>query len=277
MKYLFAILIAVCILAAPQVASAQVQPRGTIDLSASTFGFNPGDVYGPWFIQTFAFRTQAGRKDKPGATVTNRTDHDGGKISSSTAFGIDDYHNWSEKFFTYVSVGASSGNVLPRSQYYIEADPTIGDHLIFGAGYGVYNEPDGLTQHFLSIGPTVYFPHGNATVRYVPTWTTGQVSAPSYTANLSLGEEGKTVTSLTWQGGIAPQFVVNDPSVSNRFANKTSAMELVVRHWVNWRFGYHVGASFASQTDRLTGAKVYDSRGLTAGLFFGVGRLPPTP
>jgi len=250
------------------IASAQDEPKGTIDISAAVYGFTPGALYGPWDIPTIEGRTQAGLKDKPGFALTERTDQDGAATTRSTSFSIDDYHDWSAKFSTYASIGISSGTILPRSQYYIEADPKIGEHLIFGAGFGTYNEPNGLRQQYISIGPTFYFSGGNATLRYVPLWTTGQTSAPSFTANLSLGQEGKTVTSFSYQGGVQPLCVVSDPTISGRLGNKTTVLQMEVRHWLSPRLGYHMAGEVASQVDRLTGTMAYDQRGIIVGIFF---------
>jgi YaiO family outer membrane protein len=262
----------------PSPAPPEIIPAGTVTVSATTYGFDPGSVFGPWQFQTLEWRSAPIGRDTPGLNITNRTDRDGGIVTNSLAFGVDDYHNWTDKFFTYAAVSVASGNILPRSSVYVEADPKVGDNWIFAFGYGLYNNPDGIVQDYLDIGPSFYFPGGDATVRYIPLWTRGQVGAPSYSANLELGQDGRSMTTFSWQGGVEPLFAVNDPSIANRFSNRTNVFDVDFKHWINQRFGYHVGVDYASQSDRTTGANVYTRRGLTAGLFFGIGSATvPTP
>ena len=261
----------------PENPPSQTTPRSTVSFSDTIFGFTPGATYGPWRFETLDWRSAQIGRDTPGANLTHRTDHDGANVTHSTQFVADDYHMWTQKFFTYTALGIASGTILPKNSAYLEADTKIGSAWILAAGYGVYNNPDGLVQDYLNVGPSYYFPGGNATVRYIPLWTHGQVGAPSYTANLQLGNEGRFVTTLSWQGGVEPEFAVNDPSVANRFANRTTVFDIDFKKWQSPRFGYHLGFDYASQIARSTGENIYTRHGITAGLFFGIGSTTAPP
>ncbi|HVS46222.1 MAG TPA: YaiO family outer membrane beta-barrel protein [Verrucomicrobiae bacterium] len=249
------------------------QPATTVDLSASSVGFSPGSIYGPWQYVTLVARGVAGANDKPGITLVTRTDRDLDYGSGSTVV-VDDYHQFSPRLSAYASVQLSSGNLFPTRGAFLELDPVVATGLVAGFGYGVLATPDGLSQRYASIGPTLYFPHGNATLRYLPTWTLGQVFVSALYGNLSLGDEGRAVTSLTLQDGVEPAFDVNDPTSARRFQERTFVANLDYKRWLTPRLGYDLGVEYGHQVDRITGADVYTRRGFTLGFFFGIGHSP---
>jgi len=249
-------------------------PPTTIDLSLSSGSLQPGSSYGPWQFATLSARTTAG-KDKPGISVTTRRDGDAAAPSSGTTVSVDDYHQFSTKAFGYAAIQAASGSIFPTRGGYAEFDGTLREGLAFGAGAGISVDANGLVQRYASVGPTLYFAHGNATVRYLPVWTQGQVGASSWIADLSLGDEGRSVVSFHLQDGVAPAFAADDPTLSSRFANRSFVAGIGLRSWVTPRFGFTAGVEVGDERDRATGVEAYSRTSISLGMFVGVGRAKP--
>jgi len=273
MRAFFTLALACGLLAGTASAARADLPSTTIDLAVSTGSLQPGAVYGPWQFATLSARSIAGR-DKPGISLTTRRDGDAAAPSYGTSLAIDDYHQFSSATFGYASVQASSGSIFPTRGAYAEFDGTLREGLVLGAGAGIDVEPDGLVQRYVSVGPTVYFPHGNATARYLPLWTQGQVGASSWLANLSLGDEGRSVLSFDLQDGVAPAFSATDPTLASRFADRSFVLGVSLRRWLTPRLGWSAGLETGSERDRATGATAYTRTSVSLGLFVGVGHAP---
>jgi YaiO family outer membrane protein len=269
--------LAVALVAASWLPALADAPSTVFEVDASSIGFSPGAVYGPWQFLTFSGRTIVGPNDKPGFAIVTRADHDSAFPTSGTFFSVDDYHTFSPKLFGYVQLQSSSGTIFPRRGIFAEADPTVARNLVFAEGAGELVAYNGLVQRYLNVGPTLYFPHGNVTLRYLPLWTQGQVSASSFLGTLELGDEGRSTWTLTAQNGVEPAFEVNDPFVALSTQERTLVVDLTYRHWVTPRFGYLVAGELGDQHDRFTGAPVYARRGFTLGVFFGVGHAAAAP
>lgn len=259
--------------AAPASADS---PATTVDLSASTIGFSPGSIYGPWQYLTLDVRGVAGADDKPGFTLVTRADRDLDSDSGTTAV-FDDYHQVNPRLSVFASVQTSMGNLFPTRAAYLELDPVVATGFVMGVGYGALATPDGFSQHYVNVGPMLYFPHGNATIRYLPTWTPGQAASSAWLGNVSLGDTGRAIASLTLQDGTEPAFDVNDPTISQRFDDRTFVANLDYKRWVTSRLGYDLGVEYAHQVDRFTNADVYTRRGVTLGFFLGVGHSTTAP
>jgi YaiO family outer membrane protein len=262
--------------AAP-IVSASAAPSTVFEVDASSIGFTPGTTYGPWQFLTLSARTTAGPNDKPGVLVVTRADHDSALPTSGTLYSIDDYHTFSPTLSAYAQLQASSGTIFPRRGAYLELDPTVRTNLVVAVGSGELVAYDGLLQRYLNVGPVLYFPHGNATVRYVPLWTQGQVSASSLLGTLELGDEGRTTLTLTVQDGVEPAFDVGDPFVAATTQERVAVADLTYRHWLNPRFGYLVSGELGSTRNRFGGSFVSARRGLTLGVFFGAGHAAAPP
>lgn len=261
---------------AARPAAADV-PATLFEGSASSIGLQPGNVYGPWQFATFDVRSTAGSDDKPGFTFVARHDGDSGAPSSGTTGILDDYHQWTPRLFTYAQVEFSSGSLFPTRGAYLEADPTLVPNLVIAEGYGALETPIGLAQRYVNVGPEFYFPHGSVTVRYIPLWTQGQVGASSFEGDLSLGDEGSTLTTLTLQSGVVPAYAATNPAVAAQFQNRVLAANLSVKHWIDSRFGFELGVDAGDASDRFTGKSVYNSLGATLGVFVGVGHSQTMP
>ena len=258
-------------------------PATVIEVSASSIGLQPGNVYGPWQFATLDVRTTAGADDLPGFTLVTRHDLDSGAPSSGTSGILDDYHQWTPRLFTYAQIEFSSGTLFPTRGAYLEADPTVSPNVVIAEGYGVLDVPIGLvtpvdlTQRYVNVGPEFYFPNGSVTVRYIPLWTQGQVSASSLQGNLSFGNERSMLTTLSLQSGVLPAYAATNPAIAAEFQDRVLAANLSVKRWVSSRFGFELGVDAAHASDRFTGKSVYDSLGATLGVFVGVGHSSKMP
>jgi hypothetical protein len=156
-------------------------------------------------------------------------------------------------------------------------DPTVSTGLVLAEGYGALETPTGLSQTYVNVGPQLYFPHGSVTVRFIPLWTQGQAGASSIEGSLQLGDEGKTLTTLTLQNGIVPAYAPTNPLISDTVQDRVFAADLSVKHWIQPRLGFELGVNLSHATDRFSGANVYNSTGATVGVFVGVGHSTTLP
>ena len=259
------------VLCAPAAAD---EPATTFSLDGTTTAVTPGATYGPWDWMIAAYRTTVG-EDKPGLQIITRSDRDTGAPTSGTSYILDDYHQFSEHAYGYASLQLSSGQLFPTRGLYLEGDASVGNGVAFGTGVGWLANPDGSSQQFMSIGPTMYFPHGNATLRYLPLWTRGDMGASSFLAAATIGDESHTSATLTLQDGVVPAYAANQVLLTTGVSERAFAAELTTRHFITPRFGYDVGLSYANVTDRQTNTFEYSSYGFTFGLVWG--RPAPAP
>ncbi len=262
-------------LAALRLPAQADEPLATFSLEGTTTGVSPGTTYGPWDWMIGAYRTTIGN-DKPGLQLITRSDRDSATPTSATSYILDDYHQFSDHAYGYASLQLSSGEIFPTRGLYVEGDAAVATGVAFGTGIGWLANPDDTSQEFLSIGPTVYFPHGNATLRYLPLWTHGDMGASSFLASATVGDEGHTSATLTLQDGVEPAYVANQVLLTTGLAERAFAAELTTRHFITPRFGYDVGLSYANVTDRQTNAFIYRSLGFTFGLVWGRPAPPPS-
>jgi YaiO family outer membrane protein len=259
------------LLCAPAAAD---EPATTFSLDGTTTAVTPGATYGPWDWMIAAYRTTVG-EDKPGLQIITRSDRDTGAPTSGTSYILDDYHQFSEHAYGYASLQLSSGQLFPTRGLYLEGDASVANGVAFGTGVGWLANPDGSSQQFMSIGPTMYFPHGNATLRYLPLWTRGDMGASSFLAAATIGDESHTSATLTLQDGVVPAYAANQVLLTTGVSERAFAAELTTRHFITPRFGYDVGLSYANVTDRQTNTFEYSSYGFTFGLVWG--RPAPAP
>lgn len=283
--------------AVPNLAIRPRQTRvGELTIANRFDAFSsPGQAYGPWQTQLLEYQWQAGKRDIPSFTLLNRNDRDRNAFgqpvpSHSTAVYLDDYHNWSKSFFTYVQVMTSNGNILPNRLLYVEADQKFlrARNLVFAVGGSTYANPDGSTTRSLSIGPTLYERSMVYTVRYLPAAVSGSFSGfdnnglpvsgtmKSYGSGLELvaayNRPGSNQITATYLAGNQPGILVGTlGALPAQFTNiqRIGELDLTVKHWYRKDFGFIVGATFSSHAMQSTGAKIYNGNAFTAGLFFG--------
>jgi YaiO family outer membrane protein len=247
---------------------------GELDLTGSLSSFSsPGNLYGPWRSVTLSDREQIG-KDKPGLSLVDRADADAGGPTHGLGAVLDDYHDWSSKFFSYVAVGVSSGNLLPTRSVYLEGDAKFGPllALVVGAGAGVTVNPDGTIQRYFNVGPTWYHGNMNVTLRWLPSFTNGRMGASSVLLTLANGAEGKTVTTLTLLGGNQPPNGIVVAEVAAGLGQRVLLGGISVKHWLSPKSGYTVGLELERLTNSTTGNEIYLRRGLDVGIFRVIGR-----
>jgi YaiO family outer membrane protein len=179
---------------------------GELDLTGdlSTFS-SPDNVIGPWHALTATYRWVTGA-DTPSVTAVTRSDADRLDPTHSNGAVVDDYHTWSPRFFTYAAVGAAAGDVLPTRNFYVEGDQKLGRVLttVIGGGVGVVVNPNGVIQRYINVGPTLYTPSFNITLRYLQTFTTGRTASGTGIMTFQTGQTGKTIGTLTLLAGSQP-------------------------------------------------------------------------
>lgn len=233
----------------------------------STFS-SPGNLYGPWTIQTARYQFQHG-KDIPSITLFIRNDRDRPVASGSHAVYLDDYHNWNQHFFTYAQVSAASGNIQPNRMAYAEGDWKLGARgtTVMAVGGADMSNPDTTSTRYLSVGPTLYTGPMVYTLRFLPSDTNGvRASATQFTAEYNaLGTNQITANFLD---GSQPSVLVGFPPSASTF-QRLFEVDLTWKHWVTKRFGFTLGATVGSHRDRTSGASIYAQRAIEFGLFFG--------
>ncbi len=249
-------------------ASAQASAREfSVSDWISSFS-SPGNLYGPWSIQTARYQFHAG-KDIPSITLFIRNDRDRPVASGSHALYLDDYHNWSPRFFSYAQVSVASGDIQPNRMVYAEGDWKFGERgtTVMALGGATMANPDTTSTRYLSVGPTLYRGMMVYTLRFLPSDTNGvHASATQFTAEFNgLGSNQFIANFLD---GSQPSVLVGFPPASSRFQRLTE-FDLTWKHWVTKRFGFTLGTTIGSHLDRATGAPIYAQRAIEFGLFFG--------
>jgi YaiO family outer membrane protein len=272
MKCLVPVIVALAFAALPAAASA-----GELDLTGNISTFtSPGDVYGPWQSLTGSFRWQTG-PDTPSVSLVTRSDDDRPTATSSTGIVLDDYHDWSPRFFSYAAAGFAAGNVLPTRNFYVEGDQKFGRSLstVFGGGVGVVVNPDGVDQRYVNFGPSLYYKNFNVTLRYLQTFTTGRTGTGTGIATFQAGQTGKTIGSLTLLAGDQPPNGLVTPAQTINFGQRAIFAGIGVKHWTSPSGGIVAGFQLERLNDRLSGDLIYLQRGFTIGIFRNIGPALP--
>jgi YaiO family outer membrane protein len=245
---------------------------GEVDLTGSLSGFTSATGVGPWRFVTLT-DTEAIGNDKPGIAVVDRADADTGAAGHSLGIVLDDYHDWSSRFFTYVALGTAAGTELPTRNAYVEGDIKLGRSMatVAGAGAGVVVNPDGTVQNYFNLGPTWYHNNFNATLRWLPSFSSGRLGASSGLLTLANGATGTTVTTLTLLAGSEPPYGIATIASEVATGERVLFAGIDVKHWVNARGGYHVGIEIERLNDNASGDLLYVRRAVNVGIFREIG------
>jgi YaiO family outer membrane protein len=247
---------------------------GELDVTGSLSGFSsPGNLYGPWDALSTTYRWNTGA-DTPSVTFVTRSDRDRLDPTHGDGFTVDDYHDWSPRFFTYAALGSASGNVLPTRNFYVEGDGKFGYHLdtVFGGGLGIVVNPNGVVQRYINVGPAFYAAHFNVMLRYLQTFTGGRTGTGTGIATIQAGQPGKTISTLTLLAGDQPPNGVVEQAQAAAFGQRALYAGYGVKHWVSPRGGWTVGLELERLNDRLSGNTLYVRRGIDLGVFRVIGR-----
>jgi YaiO family outer membrane protein len=261
----------------PLVAMTQFARAGELDLSGNLTSLtSPDNNVGPWQSLTLSDREQLG-KDKPGIAIVDRSDDDAGGPGHSLGIVLDDYHDWSERFFTYASIGASAGTVLPTRQAFVEGDLKLGKSMttVAGLGAGVVVNPDRTINRYLNFGPTYYHNNMNASLRILPSFTTGRMGATTAIGTYANGEVGKTVMTITAIAGSEPPYgFIAASSLASSTGQRVVYGGIDFKHWTSPKGGFHIGIEAERLNDRISGTTLYAGRGINVGIFRQVGPGP---
>jgi YaiO family outer membrane protein len=248
---------------------------GELDLTGSLSTFTSPSGVGPWRFLTFTDSEVVGN-DKPSIALVDRADADTGDQGHSFGVVLDDYHDWSPRFFTYVAAGTSSGTLLPTRNGYAEGDLKFGPALatVMGAGAGINVNPDGTIQRYFSVGPTWYHNNMNVTLRWLPSFTSGRSGSSSGLMTWANGAAGSTVSTLTLLGGNEPPYGVVSAATSVDTGERVLFAGFDVKHWLNPKEGFDIGIELERLNDDTSGNLLYVRRGINVGIFREIGRGP---
>jgi YaiO family outer membrane protein len=258
MKKLLATLLAALALVLPDAVRADT----TFEFQDNDSGFtSPGNALGPWDTRTLAIRHD-GTRDSPGLTLINRIDFDQAAPQHSNGLVLDDYHNWTPRFFSYVSLSAAAGQILPNRGAYLEGNYKFGP-LVVGAGASTSVNTNQTVLNQLSFGPTYYWPKFNVTFRYEPGWLNPGGYIGTYLLSAGYGVDQRATTTLTLQAGAQPPF--NNPLLAGT-DQRSYAGTLLYKRWIG-HFGIEAGANYAYVTRPSDGSLIYIQRGVIVGTF----------
>ncbi|MGA2396430.1 MAG: YaiO family outer membrane beta-barrel protein [Candidatus Lustribacter sp.] len=248
---------------------------GELDLTGSLSSFTSSPPLGPWGNVTLTDRETL-TNDTPALILIDQTDGAAVNPTHSLGFVVDDYHTWSPRFFTYAAFGMASGSALATRNGYLEGDMKFGPALatVIGLGAGTVVNPDGTVQNYLNVGPTWYHNNFNATLRWLPSFTSGRAGASTGILTLADGAAGVTVSTLTLLGGSNPPYGLVSPSSPFGIGERVLFAGFDVKHWINPRGGYHVGIEFEHLNDSTTGNLLYVRRAVNVGIFQEIGPGP---
>jgi YaiO family outer membrane protein len=250
---------------------------GEWEINDSVSGFtSPGNLYGPWNAITLSDREKIGN-DKPGISIVQETNSDSGGPTHGLEVVLDDYHDWSPKFFTYGAVGVSSGNLLPTRSAYLEGDAKLGQlgATVIGFGAGTVVNPNGVVQNYLNMGPTWYHNNLNVTLRWLPAFTSGRMGTSTGLLTVANGAVGVTITTLTLlAGNQPPNGIVIATTLPNQIGQRALLAGVDVKHWLSKKGGYDVGIQMERLTNSASGNMIYIRRALSLGVFREIGSDP---
>lgn len=243
-------------------ATAFADPNDSVELQNSDAGFtSPGNGVGPWQTRTLTLRID-GTRDSPGAEVINRIDLDPAAPQHSNGMLLDDYHNFTPRFFSYVALSAAAGGILPNRSAYLEGDEKFGN-LVVGAGAATYANPNASILNQLSFGPTYYWPKINATFRYMPGWLNPGGYLGTYLLSVTQGIDQRATTTLTAQLGAQPPF--NNPALVGT-DQRAYAATVLYKRWIG-RLGIEAGGDYAYVMRPSDSTLIYIQRGFILGTF----------
>jgi YaiO family outer membrane protein len=262
------LVVALAVLMAPLTARA-----GEWEIIDTASGFtSPGNVYGPWNNITLSDREKIGN-DKPGIALIEQADGDRLGPTHGLEVALDDYHDWTPKFFTYAAVGVSSGNLFPTRSAYLEGDAKFGKDgaTVMGFGGGVVVNPNGVVQNYLNMGPSWYHNNFNVTLRWLPSFTSGRMGTSTGILTAAAGAEGVSITTLTLLAGNQPPNGVFATTLPNQFDQRALLGSIDFKHWLSRKGGYEAAVALERLTNSASGSVTYIRRALSLGVFVEVG------
>jgi len=268
--------IVLCAIAAAAVAAigqlpgrALADPRNEASFTYYDYSFSsPGNAYGPWYVENFTNRDYF-HKGSVGFAFENESTQDRLNPHTGQYIVLDNYYDWSPTFFTYAAVGIGTAQPFPSSNLFLEGDFHVlrSAPLIIGLGADVARDFTGVSERYLSIGPTYYWPHFNASLRYHPLIASNGNASAATDLALEYGDEGRALTDLTVEAGGSLLSVQQNGVSTLAPGERNLSFDLEHKQWTSARGGYRVGVTYAHLTDRSTGAQIYTQRGVVIGVF----------
>jgi len=252
------------------------EPRDEAAFTYYSYSFNsPGNAYGPWYVENFSNRDYF-HKGSVGFEFENESTLDRLNPHTGQYIVLDNYYDWTPGFFTYASVGVGTAQPFPSSSLFLEGDFHVlrSAPLLIGLGGDVTRDFTGVSERYLSIGPTYYWPHFNASLRYHPLTASNGNSSAATDVALEYGDEGRSLTDLTIEAGGSLLAVQSNGISTLAPGERNFSFDLEHKQWVSSHGGYRVGVTYAHLTDRATGNLIYTQHGIVLGAFtsFGTNR-----
>ncbi len=252
------------------VACSAASAAPTIDVDALWRAFNfssPQNAYGAWNSQEVRARGYFGG-DSPGFDLTNQAEANGIAPAHGQYAVFDDYHQFRKGLFAYAALGAGSGNIFPLHSAYAEIDAQLlpATPLVFGVG-GDVSTAGGIVNRYLSLGPTLYFRGGNATLRYIPSASSNNSTGAAGLFTLQLGTELINTAILNVQFGNSPPFLQQAGNVALLSTGERAFdVAFTAKRRLHRDIGVIYGLEYTHIETASTGAPVYVRRGALLGL-----------
>lgn len=247
---------------------AFADPGAEADFLWSTYGFtSPGNAYGQRNAQELRARLHLA-SDSPGIDVLNQNDANPAFPQHGQYITIDDYHQFRDGSFGYLSLGAGSGNSVPLHNLYAEMDLKVlrSTPLVFGLGGDVTSSSDGVVERYLSVGPTYYFNGGDVTLRYMPTSVSNGTASSSGEFSLELGPNSRRSMLLLVQYGNSPPFLAQNGIIVAGVSQRAVDVDLVLKNRIRGNLRILCGFDFTHVVDAANGNPMYTRRGLSLGV-----------
>jgi YaiO family outer membrane protein len=247
--------------------SAGYGPQSEVVLSGDAYDFtSPKSRLGTWAGEQLQFRSWDG-PDTIGISLANRVDANLPHLTAGSEATLDDYHTWADDFSTYAAVGGGNAPYANGTEY-LEADfrTLASRRLEIGVGAGDTHITDGSSEHYLSVGPTYYWPDVEASLRFIPTDGPKRRNSTTLLAAVTAGQLGRATTTIIAQSGVENPIVAQGllPSLPGV---DTTMFQVDYKRWMSTRGGFTAGVGIARLTDVNPFSLIYVQRGVTLGLF----------
>ncbi|HXW76853.1 MAG TPA: hypothetical protein VEJ20_05515, partial [Candidatus Eremiobacteraceae bacterium] len=122
------------------------------------------------------------------------------------------------------------------------------------------------SDHYLSVGPTYYWPGVDASLRLIPTYGPRQRKSVALLAAVTAGELGKATTTMVVQSGVENP-VLGENLLPILPGVNSFEFQVDYKRWVSSRAGFTAGLGIAHLTDVNPSSLIYVQRGINLGIF----------
>jgi YaiO family outer membrane protein len=245
-----------------------------IDLSDTSIGFTPGDVYGPWIIQDARIVFVQPGQGSVNFEFAHQADGDPIYPTHGEYFVGGITRDLTRRLYVWGQLGYGTSNPYARTDVHIEAEyKTTPDlKLVLGSSEDFIDYYSGTNLKLFQIGPSYYYNTGVVQVRYLCSANSGAQTKGGLLASWDITPNIRTKFSMTGLFG-PQQYIVSIPGIPNALANfvgqtYTAQVQQQIgqpdRNGLRW--GITAGG-LLSHTTLVSGSPLYTQRGATLGLW----------